>query len=185
MRIFTHSFQITGILCALLLASCESAPKYAAVKSSQGLAPKPGKALVLIYWDSSFFTGDLGNFNIYASRSDAELGNLITSKLGKGKFYSLDVEPGYHKFTGRHVVSAGSVVAGLMNLAYATPLSLHPKPSVLTMWGKGEFGLGVQSGQTYYINAHWLRLKDHLELHGVTEQQAWSQLSNCRWLNPH
>lgn len=184
MNIGTISIRILLGIFAVALASCAGAPKYAEVKASSALNPKPGKALVLIYWDSSFFTGDLGKFNVYASRSDEELGSLLTSKLMKGKFYSMDADPGYYKFTGRHVLSAGSVVTGMMNLVYGTPLSLHPKPSVLTMWGKGELGLALKPGQTYFINAHWLRLKDHLELRGVTDQQAWSQLSNCRWLNP-
>lgn len=169
----------------MALASCASAPQYAVVKGSPALTPKSGKALVLIYWDSSFFTGNLGEFKIYAGRNDAEPGSLLTSKLTKGKFYSLDADPGYLKITGQHVVTAGSVMAGVMNLVYATPLSLHPQPSVLTMWNKGSLGLGVQPGRTYFINAHWLRFKDHLELHGVTEQEAWGELRNCRWLNPH
>lgn len=141
--------------------------------------------MVLVYWDSSFFAGNAGDFNLYASTTRGETGQKLTSALTKGKFYTIEADPGYLMVTVRHVVGPGSIVSGVLNLVYSSPLALSPSPSLLTMWKKGELCLEVQPNQVYFVNVHWLRFQNHVEVRGIGEEQAWQELCNCRWLNPH
>jgi hypothetical protein len=186
-----HTLRLLSLTRLLLLAlvgaalsSCSFAPRYQQARASGSLAPRPGQALVIVYWDSSFLTSNAGNYNVYASVAEGAPERRIAKGLTKGKFCTIDSAPGSVNLSVRHAIGPGAIVDGVFGLVGYSMLSPNPRPSVLTLWKKGQLSLVTEPGRTYFVNTHWKRLGEYAELREVTEAQALPELSRCRWLNP-
>ena len=167
------------------LPSCNSGLTYAGAVSGQYVKAVPDKSLVIVYWSGTAFTTNLGKFKLFASTPDQIPEHLLTTGLEKGRFYTLLSSPGDIRIKARHRFNASSVFNGLVNTVYQMPISFSPKPGVFSMWFSDTIDLKTAPGKIYFVHACWPLIEDRLRLKQVSESEAWPQIYNCNWLNPH
>lgn len=168
-----------------LLPSCNSGLTYAGAVTGRYVKAVPDKSLVIVYWSGTAFTTNLGKFKVFASTPDQIPEHLLTSGLEKGRFYTLLTTPGNIRIKARHTFNAASIVNGLVNTVYQMPLSFRPQPTAISMWSSDTINLKTAPGQIYFVHACWPVIEDRLRLKQVSESEAWPQIYNCNWLNPH
>ena len=176
---------LLAVALLLLLPSCNSGLTYAGAVSGQYVKAVPNKSLVIVYWSGTAFTTNLGKFKLSASTPDDVSEQLLTSGLEKGRFYTLQTTPGDVRIKARHTFTAASIMNGLVNTVYQMPLSFRPQPGVISMWSSDTISLKTDPGKIYFVHACWPLIEDRLRLKQVSESEAWPEIYNCRWLNPH